>query len=266
LTQTFYVFFALYYGSFIIKSNSKRDLMLLRSLFKTNRSAVMHIIGKRASGKTTLLAKMIQTFHSAHPQGEIMFVSDMSSDGEWTRYPFVQHHLSRDFGLVFQRIVQDRNQSIPYLLIISDSLNLSQHDWLNPMVSNGRHYRCFVIIESQYMNLPARLQTNVDYVWLLPDNNRSRLRKLYESYGRFPTVDAFCSAMNLLCRYDCMVLDQRSTSVLPISQGLPPGVTVFKNNNAFERWNRVILFLSCRNSLRHCLFIDDLIQLCWKYT
>ena len=80
---------------------------------------------------------------------------------------------------------------------------------------NGRHYKAFFIITSQYsLGIPPNLRTNVDYVFVLRETIHSNRRRLYEQYcGMFPTYEFFCTVMDQCTEnFECLVIDNNSKS------------------------------------------------------
>lgn len=80
---------------------------------------------------------------------------------------------------------------------------------------NGRHVRVMLIICMQYpIGIPPNLRSNIDYTFILRDNNMGNRKKIYEHYaGIFPTFDSFCQIMDQCTEnYECLVIDNTSTS------------------------------------------------------
>jgi hypothetical protein len=75
---------------------------------------------------------------------------------------------------------------------------------------NGRHVKIFVIITMQYpLGIPPNLRTNVDYVFIMRENNIQNRRRIYESYaGCFASFEIFCNVMDQTTEnYECLVID-----------------------------------------------------------
>jgi hypothetical protein len=80
---------------------------------------------------------------------------------------------------------------------------------------NGRHIRVFLLITMQYvLGVPPDLRTNVDYVFILRENNYGNRRRMYENYcSVFPSFEIFCDCMDALTEgYGCLVIDNTSKS------------------------------------------------------
>jgi len=80
---------------------------------------------------------------------------------------------------------------------------------------NGRHIKVFLLITMQYvLGVPPDLRTNVDYVFILRENNYGNRRRMYENYcSVFPSFEIFCDCMDALTEgYGCLVIDNTSKS------------------------------------------------------
>lgn len=80
---------------------------------------------------------------------------------------------------------------------------------------NGRHISVFLCITMQYpLGVPPDLRTNVDYTFILRENNYGNRRRIYENYcSIFPTFEMFCTVMDSVTDgYGCLVIDNTSRS------------------------------------------------------
>ena len=80
---------------------------------------------------------------------------------------------------------------------------------------NGRHVKLFLLMTVQYVfGLPPDLRTNIDYVFILRENNYNNRKKIYENYASvFPSFEIFCSVMDQITEgYGCLVIDNTSRS------------------------------------------------------
>jgi hypothetical protein len=103
-------------------------------------------------------------------------------------------------------------------LILDDCLY--NKSWVNDeniraLFMNGRHYKIMFIITMQYpLGIPPNLRTNIDYVFILRENNINNRRRIYENYaGMFPSFEVFCSVMNQCTEnYECLVIHNNAKS------------------------------------------------------
>lgn len=80
---------------------------------------------------------------------------------------------------------------------------------------NGRHTKLMLVITMQYvLGVPPDLRTNVDYVFILRENNYQNRKRIYENYcSIFPTFELFCTVMDVITEgYGCLVIDNTSKS------------------------------------------------------
>jgi hypothetical protein len=64
------------------------------------------------------------------------------------------------------------------------------------------------------LGVPPDLRTNIDYVFILRENNYGNRRRIYENYcSVFPTFEMFCTVLDQLTEgYGCLVIDNTSKS------------------------------------------------------
>ena len=83
------------------------------------------------------------------------------------------------------------------------------------MFMNGRHQKLMLLVTLQYpLGVPPDLRTNIDYVFILRENNHGNRKRIYENYcSVFPTFEMFCDVMDILTEgYGCLVIDNTSKS------------------------------------------------------
>ena len=86
--------------------------------------------------------------------------------------------------------------------------------WINDkfvrsLFMNGRHYGLLYVLALQYvMGIPPVLRGQVDYVFILRENQVSARRRIYEQFaGIFPTFELFCQIMDQCTEdYECLVI------------------------------------------------------------
>lgn len=80
---------------------------------------------------------------------------------------------------------------------------------------NGRHQKMMLMITMQYpLGVPPDLRTNVDYVFILRENNYGNRKRIYENYcSIFPTFEMFCQVIDQVTEgFGCLVIDNTSRS------------------------------------------------------
>ena len=80
---------------------------------------------------------------------------------------------------------------------------------------NGRHIKVFLLITMQYpLGLPPHLRANVDYIFILRENQIKQQHRIYEQYaGMFHNFEAFATVLNACTEnYECLVIDNKVQS------------------------------------------------------
>jgi hypothetical protein len=74
---------------------------------------------------------------------------------------------------------------------------------------NGRHIDMVTMITMQYpLGITPNLRTNIDFVFILRDNNISNRKRIYDNYaGMFHTFEMFCQFMDQCTEnFECLVI------------------------------------------------------------
>lgn len=80
---------------------------------------------------------------------------------------------------------------------------------------NGRHWKLMFMITMQYpLGIPPSLRTNLDYVFILRENNMANRRRIYENYaGMIPSFELFNEIMDQCTEnYECLVIKVNAQS------------------------------------------------------
>ena len=80
---------------------------------------------------------------------------------------------------------------------------------INFLFLNGRHYHVLFLVTMQYpLGIPPVLRSNIDYVFILRENNLGNRKRLYENFaGMLPSFEMFCSLMDQCTEnYECLVI------------------------------------------------------------
>jgi len=103
-------------------------------------------------------------------------------------------------------------------LILDDCLYNESWQELTDMSSaivSSHHLRLLTILIMSYiMDIPPKLRTNIDYVFILKENNVNNRRKIYDNYANiFATFDEFCQVMDACTDdYECIVINNNTQS------------------------------------------------------
>lgn len=194
---------------------------------------VIVLLGRRDTGKTVLTKDIL----SHNPDLPVVTVisGTEAGNGFYSRIvPRIFIHneykiaivdavLSRQKGV----IKQIREEEAKYgkctidgrtILIMDDCLydpRWTRDVCMRTLFMNGRHWKVMLIITMQYpMGIPPVLRTNIDYTFILRDNNISNRRKIYDNYaGCVPTFESFCQIMDQCTEeFGCVVIDNNVKS------------------------------------------------------
>lgn len=192
---------------------------------------VVLFIGKRETGKSFLVRDLLW-HHRDLPVGTVIsgteganqFYSKMVPPifiHEEYRPEIINNFVKRQGRLVKKQVggVPEYQNIDPRAFMILDDC-LYDNSWVKDknvrsLFMNGRHYKAFFIITSQYsLGIPPNLRTNVDYVFVLRETIHSNRRRLYEQYcGMFPTYEFFCTVMDQCTEnFECLVINNNSKS------------------------------------------------------
>jgi hypothetical protein len=190
---------------------------------KMKDGAVVLIIGRRGSGKSTVLEDLmsyrrdlkrglcisgterVNPFWGKHiPQ---CFIHDEFDD-----------NLTRDLFSMQKKCKEKLGYCEPAFAIYDDLMfdkRFIKSTQTRRIFMNGRHDKIFTYVTAQWiMDVPPDLRANIDYVIVMRDNIRVNRERVYTYFaGIFPTFTAFDEVMKALTSdRECMVLDQTSQS------------------------------------------------------
>lgn len=221
---------------------------------KIQDDSVMVFIGKRRTGKSFLMRDIL--YHKRHiPAGIVISHTEKLSPFFQKFIPkmFIHHEYNskilQDIFIRQQKAV-DENWTIPHCFLVmddclSDSKNWSRDKSLKEVFYNGRHYKILYFLAMQEpMGIPPGLRGNVDYVFILKNNNPAQREKIYKQYaGMFPSFKIFNKIFDMCTKdHNVMVIDNTNVD----SNNLEDLVFYYKadNHDGFKMFNDSIW--------RHC--------------
>lgn len=197
--------------------------------------SVVVFIGKRRTGKSFLVKDLLY-YHQDLPLGTIISGTESANRFYGNIVPGMFIHDDYDPQIienVFKRQKMIRrkldkeeetkgkgNSNIdPRAFLILDDL-MFDDTWIRDknvrrLFFNGRHYFLTFLITMQYpLGIPPNLRTNVDYAFILRENNIQNRKKIYDNYaGMFPSFDMFCTCMDQCTEnYECLVIKINASS------------------------------------------------------
>lgn len=194
---------------------------------------VIVLLGKRKTGKS-FLVRDIMYYHRDIPVGTVISGTESANSyyGKFVPRLFIHYEytpdiianvLKRQKGIIGKskkEITQYGSSSIdPRAFLIMDDC-LHDSCWkkdknIRYIFMNGRHQNIMFLLPMQYpLGIPPDLRTNVDYTFILRENNYTNRKRIYENYASiFPTFEVFCTVMDTITEgYGCLVVDNTSRS------------------------------------------------------
>jgi hypothetical protein len=189
--------------------------------------SVVVFIGKRRTGKSFLIKDLIY-YHRHIPIGTVISGTESANKfyGDFMPSMFVHDEYTPQIissALKRQQVIKrkhDKNPNIdPNAFVILDDC-LYDSSWTKDknvrcLFMNGRHFNVLFAIAMQFpLGIPPNLRTNIDYVFILRENNINNRRRIYENYASmFPTFEVFCTVMDQCTEnHECLVLQINSAS------------------------------------------------------
>jgi len=187
------------------------------------------LIGKKDTGKSFLVRDILANTRSCFPVGTVISGTEVANPFFQDMVPSKLIHDKYSPGIVMNAIKrqlavkQQRNHdkkshggnsnSDPRAFLILDDC-LYDKSWINEestryVFMNGRHIDMVTLITMQYpLGITPNLRTNVDFVFILRENNITNRKRIYDNYaGMFPTFEMFCQFMDQCTEnYECLVI------------------------------------------------------------
>jgi len=195
--------------------------------------SVIVFLGKRRTGKSFLVKDLLY-YHRDIPIGTIISATEIANTFYGDIVPPVFIHDEYTQHLIHnvcmrQKIIKKKIDKVVLrtgscnidkrtLLIMDDCLY--DNSWVYDknilqLFLNGRHWGVLFMLTMQHpLGIPPCLRTNIDYVFILRDNNIKNRKKIYENYASmFPTFEVFQSVMDQCTEnYECLVIQINSES------------------------------------------------------
>lgn len=189
---------------------------------KMGHNRVVLICGKRNTGKSVLIKDLMYHLRDI-PAGFV--ISGTAESTGWYRgwIPDCFVHEDFDKALIEKMIARQRRnlragRAQDCFLVLDDCMfdkKLLREKCMRSLFLNGRHYRCTLLLSSQYlMDVDVSCRSNTDYVFVLRETILANRERLYKNFfGMFPSFDAFCQVMDKCTEnFECLVLDNTSRS------------------------------------------------------
>lgn len=199
-------------------------------MFCANPSICM--IAKRGSGKSWVTRSIINYF-SKYPGGIIFSKTDRMNSFYGNFFPELYIHYeysSETIGGILKRQVDMIEKARakakmgkkvdPRIFFVmddclSDKKLFCNDSNLKEIMYNGRHYQIMYILVMQYpIGVPPDMRGNFDYIFLLAEDKKINLKKIYENYASiFPSLKVFLQIFSKMTQnYGCMVISSKSAN------------------------------------------------------
>lgn len=206
-----------------LKSFNMRDICL-----GSNFNAV--IVGKKGSGKSTIIQDMLYYLHKAKVPRICVFSGTESANGFFSQYvppTFIfngdgveqrlQSIMQNQIDLGVKKNVGELDRSTDTrIVIVLDDLGFKKKlfasDVMKELFMNGRHHGIIMITAIQYVKaLTPALRTNTDVIFVMKQNDNPSKQSLYESYfGIFDKPSEFRNVLEgCTDNFSSMVMDNR---------------------------------------------------------
>jgi GTPase SAR1 family protein len=204
-----------------IELSSINKFNLTNATAKTKFKNTFLLIGKKSSGKTTLIKELaINLFNENKIDHGIIF-SSLESNNEQLSECFdcnTTIYYNLDSQILKSIIDNQRINNINNILIVIDDCilksSINTNEYFKEIIINGRHLNIYLILSlRQQLSIKADIRINFDYIFVFQDENISTRKRLYEHYfGIIPSFTIFNDLMNKLPDYHILVSNNISTS------------------------------------------------------
>lgn len=191
---------------------------------KIQKDSIIITIGKRRTGKSFLIKDIL--YHNRDiPVGMVISHTDHLSHFYDKFIPSMFIHKNFSSSILknlFKRqekAIKDKWEDPHVFLLLDDCLADSQHwskdEGIKEIFFNGRWYKILFILSMQApMGIPPALRTNIDYTFILKNNNAADREKIYKHYaGVFGSKDIFNKVLDDCTEdYNCLVIDNTTHS------------------------------------------------------
>lgn len=187
---------------------------------------IMLIVGKRGSGKSSLLADLLYSLRDRYDycmamcptmESANMLRQCMPESSVYNR--FSQAKL--DVLVQTARELAAKEKERHFLLVLDDCFydkSICRSQAFRFLFFNGRHTHVSIILLVQYLvDLPPDLRSNVDYVFSMRESVLANRMKLYKMFfGVFGSFEDFAAVFERCTQnYECICLDNTQASSTP---------------------------------------------------
>lgn len=208
---------------------------------KLKKESIVVCIGKRNTGKSFLIKDILyhkkdipmglvisRTDHLCHFYDK--FIPSMVIHKEYSAE--VVDKLFKRQETALNNVWNDPHCFLLFDDCLSDASAWSKDKRIKEIFFNGRHYKLLFLLTMQSpMGIPPNMRTNIDFTFILKNNNSSDREKIYKNYaGMFPTREIFEKVLDECTEdYHCLVINNTTNS-----NALEDQVFIYKATNHEE--------------------------------
>lgn len=182
-----------------------------------NATASILIIGKRATGKTTLAQHLIKTICKGQEGIAIDPRSGYHHNTTSSYEDIIEKnnvHVNYDTQVVANMIARQAKTRQASFLVMDNCL--WDNSWHNDknirslFCCNKNLHTTFILTMSYPLMIPPELRSNIDYVFLFRDTYKNNIKRVYDQYGgMFETFEQFKDVFERATSnpYNALVLD-----------------------------------------------------------
>jgi len=178
------------------------------------------VLGKRATGKTSLIIDLIKHFKSSTNINKVIIICP--TDKTQSKYLEVSdciHHSFNDTIIeeILNERMNDKDKLKEQILIVLDDCLYSKEGFetkvMREIIYNSRHLNISFILSMQFpLQINVTLRINFDYVFLFKDTNKSTQKLIHDHYcGMFSEFETFKETLlQNTMDYNSMVIINRA--------------------------------------------------------
>lgn len=185
------------------------------------------LIGKRGSGKSTLIKDLI---YNMNYKLENIYAISVGEEYDKFYGNFLNKqniHCKYDDSIISdlmeqqeERLTNSKETAESILLILDDCLHkkIMQNTSFKDLIYNGRNYKIGIIMTMQYpLMMTVDIKCNIDYIFATTSSHDSDIKKIYDYWNRtIPLFDTFKTIYdNVTQNYNNMVINYTAYNDMP---------------------------------------------------
>ena len=184
------------------------------------------IIGRRSTGKTVLVKKILAKFLNKNIDEDISGVifNSLSRIKPYESIEGVTESEQYDSNVLKNLIEAQITNNRKPAFVVMDNINLTKEikedRYFTELFINGRHYNIFVILVIPPATLASPcIRANIDYIFIAKENSVSMRKKLYKYYEcSLSTYSKFIEVFTMITseKYRFMVINNACDASIPI--------------------------------------------------